>query len=89
MQLRILTGVAGAVLISSCATTPHDPIVVDGPPPKFQVYQDARDKCRWTLVASNGKVIAKSSESYNSREACDRSMEIARRAADAAIEDNR
>ena len=37
--------------------------------PKFEVYADAKGKCRWRLKAANGEVIA-TGEAYESNVAC-------------------
>jgi uncharacterized protein len=37
---------------------------------KFEVYKDKAGKYRWRLVASNGRIIAESGESFSGKEAC-------------------
>ena len=37
--------------------------------PKFEMYTDKTDKCRWRLKAANGEVIA-TSEAYESEASC-------------------
>ena len=37
--------------------------------PKFEVYKDAKSKCRWRLKAANGEVIA-TGEAYESMSSC-------------------
>lgn len=44
--------------------------------PSYWMYKDSQDKWRWSYEASNGKTIAVSSESYNRRADCERSIEI-------------
>jgi uncharacterized protein YegP (UPF0339 family) len=37
---------------------------------KFEVYKDKSGQYRWRLVASNGRKIAESGESFSSKQAC-------------------
>lgn len=37
---------------------------------KFVVYQDDNEEWRWTLVSSNGKIIADSGEGYQKKSHC-------------------
>lgn len=70
-----------------CATEAE--LVDDGRPPKIEIYNDAAGECRWKVISSNGKIIAESSEGYRSKESCERSLEIAKRAAEADVVDSR
>lgn len=44
--------------------------------PSYWLYKDNRGEWRWTYEASNGRTIAVSSEGYNKRVDCERSIEI-------------
>jgi uncharacterized protein len=44
--------------------------------PSFWMYKDIQGKWRWTFHASNYEEIAVSSESYETRRACERGIEI-------------
>ncbi len=44
--------------------------------PSYWMYRDNQNKWRWTYNAKNGEAIAVSSESYNRRVDCERSIEI-------------
>jgi uncharacterized protein YegP (UPF0339 family) len=44
--------------------------------PRFQMYIDACFEYRWRLVASNGRVICVSSESYKNSEDCRHAIEL-------------
>ena len=43
---------------------------------KYEVHKDASQQWRWRYVASNGRIIAVSSESYEGKADCLRSIEI-------------
>ena len=43
---------------------------------KTIVYKDKKKEWRFKLIAGNGKVIAVSSESYKSKRACERAIDI-------------
>jgi uncharacterized protein YegP (UPF0339 family) len=43
---------------------------------KYEVHQDSSRQWRWRYVASNGKIIAVSSEAYVGKADCLRSIEI-------------
>ena len=43
---------------------------------RWEFYKDARDKWRWRRIASNGKIVAASTEGYAKRASC---MENAKR----------
>lgn len=44
--------------------------------PSYWMYKDNRGEWRWTYHARNGEAIAVSSEGYNKRVDCERSIEI-------------
>jgi len=46
------------------------------PYPSYWMYKDFQGKWRWTYHAINGEAIAVSSESYNRRADCERSIDI-------------
>jgi uncharacterized protein len=50
------------------------------PFPSFFMYKDVQGKWRWTFHASNHEPIAVSSESYETRRACERGIEIMNKA---------
>ena len=55
---------------------------------KFEIYRDARREFRWRLKAANGRIIADSSEGYDSREGARRGAEnVKAHASSAPIED--
>lgn len=43
---------------------------------KAQYYKDANNEWRWRIIASNGRVIGVSSESYKKKSDCMRSIHI-------------
>ena len=52
--------------------------------PKFEMYADAKGKCRWRLKAANGEIIARS-EGYSSKAGCVNGIESVKK--NAAIAD--
>lgn len=48
---------------------------------KFETFQDARNEFRWRLKASNGRVVAESSESYKNKADCEAAIERIRQGA--------
>ena len=53
---------------------------------KFEDYTDDKGDLRWRLHASNGQVIASSSQGYKAKEDCDHSVELIKKnAADAEV----
>jgi uncharacterized protein YegP (UPF0339 family) len=51
---------------------------------KFEVYKDKAGQFRWRLVASNGRTIAESGESFSGKQACLDGIESVRKNAPAA-----
>jgi hypothetical protein len=47
----------------------------------FEQYQDAGKKFRWRLKASNGQVVASSSESYKTAADCEKAIQLIKTAA--------
>ncbi len=41
---------------------------------KFKIYQDSKKEWRWTLTASNGRILADSGEGYKRKQACLRAI---------------
>lgn len=52
--------------------------------PKFEVYKDNRGEWRWKFRASNGRIIAVSSEGYINKQDCEHGIEIVKREAPTA-----
>ncbi|MDG3004471.1 YegP family protein [Paludisphaera mucosa] len=46
---------------------------------KFVLYRDKRGEYRWRLVASNGKIIATSSEGYKDKRDCQAMIDAIRK----------
>jgi uncharacterized protein len=46
------------------------------PYPSYWMYKGNQNLWRWKYDASNGRTISVSSESYNNRKDCERSIEI-------------
>ena len=44
--------------------------------PSYYMYKDNRGEWRWSYAASNGQIIAVSSEGYKRRADCERGIEI-------------
>lgn len=44
--------------------------------PRVEIYQEKSKQWRWHVIASNGRKISASTESYKSRCACERSIQI-------------
>ncbi len=89
MQVRLLLALVGMAALAACATQIEGSVEDDGQPPKIEYYADNSNKCQWRLISSNGNFIAKSSQGYRSRSACERSVQIVQRAAEADVVDNR
>jgi uncharacterized protein YegP (UPF0339 family) len=53
--------------------------------PSYWMYKDAQGKWRWTYHARNGEAIAVSSESYNSRAACENGIAIMKASASSEV----
>jgi len=45
---------------------------------KFEIFKDKAGKFRFRLVASNGKTIAACEEGFESKQACDDTIELVR-----------
>lgn len=43
---------------------------------KYMIYKDTTGQYRWRYVASNGRKIADSGESYHNKSDCERGIEI-------------
>jgi len=54
--------------------------------PKYQIFKDAAEKYRFHLKASNGEIIAKS-EAYQTKEDCQKAIEVVKESNNAEIED--
>ncbi len=53
---------------------------------KFEDYTDEKGESRWRLHASNGQIIATSSEGYKSKDDCDHAADLIKKnAADAEV----
>ncbi len=55
--------------------------------PKFQIYKDNAGKFRFHLFARNGKIIADSSEGYETKEACLNGIDVVGQSSTAEIKD--
>jgi uncharacterized protein YegP (UPF0339 family) len=54
----------------------------------FEVYKDKKKEFRWRLKASNGKIIATSSESYVAKADCEHGIDLLKKeSAKAKVED--
>ena len=51
----------------------------------FELYTDSGGGYRWRLIASNGRIVADSAESYSSRQACLHGIEIVKSADSAEV----
>lgn len=51
---------------------------------KFEIYKDAGGQYRWRFTASNGKIIAVSSESYVNKSDCQAAIALVKRDAPTA-----
>jgi uncharacterized protein YegP (UPF0339 family) len=55
---------------------------------KFEVYQDKAKEYRWRLKASNGQIVAASSDGYKAKSDCQNAIEsIKKGVADARVDD--
>jgi uncharacterized protein YegP (UPF0339 family) len=55
---------------------------------KFEVYQDKAKEYRWRLKASNGQIVAASSDGYKAKSDCENAIEsIKKGAAGAKVDD--
>jgi hypothetical protein len=50
----------------------------------FKIYRDAAGQYRWRFTASNGRIIAVSSESYWNKADCEHAVALVKREAPAA-----
>jgi uncharacterized protein YegP (UPF0339 family) len=53
--------------------------------PSYWMYKDSAGEWRWTYEASNARTIAVSSEGYNRRVDCERSIQIMKESRDSPI----
>ncbi|MEW5962457.1 MAG: DUF1508 domain-containing protein [Pseudomonadota bacterium] len=53
--------------------------------PTFEVFKDAAAKWRWRLTGANGRTLATSAESFDTRKACLSAIEALRHLEEAAI----
>ena len=51
---------------------------------RFELYKDNAGEFRWRFVASNGKIIATSSEGYTAKVDCQHGIELVKKDAPAA-----
>jgi uncharacterized protein YegP (UPF0339 family) len=51
---------------------------------KFELYKDNAGEYRWRFVASNGKIIAVSSESYKAKADCEHGIDLVKKEGPAA-----
>lgn len=51
----------------------------------FRIYKDISSQWRWSFVASNGKTIAVSSESYHNLADCEHSVSLMKLSSDAVV----
>lgn len=49
--------------------------------PVFELYRDSADEWRWRLVATNGNIVADSSEGYASKQGAKRGIQSVKRIA--------
>ncbi|MEZ5428726.1 MAG: DUF1508 domain-containing protein [Pyrinomonadaceae bacterium] len=54
---------------------------------KYVIYKDASSQYRWRFVASNGRIISDSGESYFHKSDCERGIEIMKNSANAPVVD--
>ena len=52
---------------------------------KYVIYKDAAGFWRWTFTATNGRVIAVSSESYHNKTDCQASITLVKSSANAPV----
>lgn len=45
---------------------------------KYEIYRDKADEYRWRFVASNGRIMADSSEGYDTKAGCRASLAVFR-----------
>lgn len=50
---------------------------------KIKVYKDDADEWRWSMLSTNGRIVADCSESYKRRSSC---LKMAHKIAETAIE---
>jgi uncharacterized protein YegP (UPF0339 family) len=56
---------------------------------KFEVYEDKANEYRWRLKATNGQIVAASSEGYKAKADCEHAIELIKKgAAQAEVDDN-
>ena len=48
--------------------------------PKIKFYQDKKSEWRWTITASNGRIIDASSESFKRKRTAERNLDLVRAA---------
>lgn len=54
---------------------------------KYELYKDAKGEYRWRFKASNGNIIAVSSESYHKKSDCRHGIDLVKASADAPVDD--
>ena len=63
------------------ATGPTGPAYRRSYKAKIKIYRDSKGEFRWRLLATNGKIMADSGESYTDRQHCKEAVERFRNAA--------
>ena len=56
---------------------------------RFELYKDKAGKFRWRFIASNGRIIATSSESYERKIDCNNSINLIKNDSPAAKVDEK
>lgn len=51
----------------------------------YTIYKDAASEWRWRFTASNGRIIAVSSESYHNKQDCLHSIDLVKASASAPV----
>jgi uncharacterized protein YegP (UPF0339 family) len=51
----------------------------------YQIYKDAKGEWRWRLIAANGRVIASSTEGYQSKQDCLNDIELVKQSGSAPV----
>lgn len=54
---------------------------------KFEIYKDHLKQYRWRLKASNGYIVADSSEGYVAKSDCQRGIDLVKSASNALVTD--
>jgi uncharacterized protein YegP (UPF0339 family) len=73
---KILATAGQGYAAKASAKTAVENLIKDINKYTFEVYEDRAKEFRWRLKASNGQIVAASSEGYNARAGCEHAIDL-------------